>query len=236
MSSLVAQLTGRPDRRPHLREDVPVPAGVPVPNPRGRNRRSVQRRSAAAMMMGMHEAEDQDDSIIPDDAQEIENIAGPSGIRLDDEPMKRDREAREPDSPPETGGDTQDRLLSPRDALVAPDVTPQALEPIDASEVPQGKATEQGNVPRFVKPEQAQVNPMDVLLGRTRAQATEMPPPESVMTAESAQATVNTLLSVGGSGEVLLQQNVPMPSPAQGNASKIMEAFSRYGPVKTRGF
>jgi len=233
MTSLVAQLTGKPDRRP-VREDVPVPAGVPVPQPRGRDRRSVQRRSAAAIMMGMREAEGEDDTIIPDDAQEIQNIAGPSGIRMDDEPMKRDREAREPDGPSDTGQDTEDRLLSPRDALVAPDVTPQALEPIDASEVPQAK--EQPSVPRFVKPGQPEINPMDVLLGRTRQQATEMPPPENVVTAESAQAAVNTLLSVGGSGEALLQQNVPMPPPAPGNASKIMEAFSKYGPGKPRSF
>lgn len=232
MSDLVNQMTGRKS----LREDVPLPSTVPSVNPRSRDRRAVRRRSAAAMMMGMTEGAEDGESIIPDDAEELDNIAGPSGIRLDKEPMNRDRQPEEPDGPPETPSDEEDRLLSPRDALVAPDVTPQALEPIDASEVPQAqKPPEAAQVPRFVKPGE-NVNPMDVLLGRTNQQVQQMPPPENVMTAEAAQAQVNTLLSTGAAGEALLQHQKPMPDPTPGNASKIMEAFSRYGPAKRRLF
>jgi hypothetical protein len=236
MNSIVAQMTGRKD----IREDgVPVPVGMPrSPNPRARNRRSVQRRTAATLM-GLREADkDEDDeedeeSIIPDDAEEIKNIAGVSGIRLDDKPLKKDREPEEPDSPTDSPDGEEDHLLSPRDALVAPDVTPQALEPLDASEVPQGR--EQPQVPRFMPSRNQEVNPMDVLLGRTSTRpARPEQPVENVVTVEAAQAAVNSLLNAEGvSGEALLRPKTPMPDPQPGNASKIMEAFDKYGPPKS---
>lgn len=225
-----------------------MPVGVPPSTTaRGRDRRSVQRRTAAAAMLGLGEAADDDESIIPDDAEEVQNIAGPSGIKADDAKLKKDREAPEPDYPSEVSsayGDDEDRLLSPRDALVAPDVTPQAMEPIDASEVPAAKGQyQQGEVPRFIpaQPSTAgQINPMDVLLGRSQppAQARrEELPQEHVVTAESAQSMVNTVLSVNGlGGNAILQQGQPMPDPKPGNANKIMETFSKYGPVKTWNF
>ena len=237
MNNLVAQMMGRKI----VREDVPVPVGVPRSVSR-RDRRSVQRRTAAAMM-GMAEAEDEDDSIIPADAEEIQNIAGPSGIRVDDRLVKADQEPDEPDSPSEIAGSNagEDELLTPRDALVAPDVTPQAMEPIDASEVPKGREPEaHGQVPKFVPSAtpSSNTNPMDVFLGRTSTRPSKPEPqPDNVITAESAQASVNAMLSVGGaSGNALLAQGSPMPEPKAGDASKIMEAFSKYGPKPTWNF
>lgn len=239
MNPLIAQLTGK--ARP-VREDVPVVPGAPrSKSARERDRSNRVHRRTAAAMLGLGEAADDDDeSIIPDDAQEVQNITGPSGIRLDDEPSKKDQEPEEPDHPSAVPGSEEDQLLSPRDALVAPDVTPQALEPIDASEVP---AAPQQGVPKFVPanqvpPPRPEINPMDVLLGRTSTRpARPEAPPENVVTAESAQATVNTLLNVGGvSGDSLLKQNAPMPDPTPGNASKIMEAFEKYGPTKSWNF
>ena len=236
MNSLVAQLTGRSS----VRENAPDVVPIAVPRSRsGRERNALHRRTAAAML-GLGEAEGGDESIIPDDAEEIQSIAGPSGIRLDDKGLKKYREAPEPDHPTEIPGSEEDSLLSPRDALVAPDVTPQALEPIDASEVPhaRGNQSPEGDVPRFVRASaQNDVNPMDVLLGRpnTRPGRPELEP-ERVVTAESAQATVNTVLSGGVSGEALLRSEVPMPPPQPGDASKIMEAFARYGPKPNRSF
>ena len=234
MNNLVAQMMGRRV----VREDVPVPVGVPR-SKSGRERNALHRRTAAALL-GLGEADDED-SIIPDDAEEIQNIAGPSGIRVDDKAVKKDQEAPEPDHPSEIPGSGEDSLLSPRDALVAPDVTPQAMEPIDASEVPHAKGQPQppeGQVPRFTRAPQNDVNPMDVLLGRTSTRpARPEPEPEHVVTAESAQATVNTILNVGGvSGEALLRNSAPMPDPQPGDASKIMEAFARYGPKPNRSF
>ena len=234
MNNLVAQMMGRKV----VREDVPVPVGVPR-SKSGRERNALHRRTAAALL-GLGEAED-DESIIPADAEEVQNVAGPSGIRVDDKAVKKDQEAPEPDHPSEVPGSGEDSLLSPRDALVAPDVTPQAMEPIDASEVPHAKGQDrppEGQVPRFTRAPQNDVNPMDVLLGRTSTRPSRPEPePENVVTAESAQAQVNTLLNVGGvSGDALLRNNAPMPDPKPGDASKIMEAFSRYGPKPTNRF
>jgi hypothetical protein len=234
MNNLVAQMMGRKA----VREDVPVPVGVPRARS-GRDRNALYRRTSAALL-GLGEADDDDESIIPADAEDVQNITGPSGIRMDDKAAKKDKEAPEADHPSEVPGSGEDSLLTPRDALVAPDVTPQAMEPIDASEVPHAKGSQppEGQVPRFTRAPQSDVNPMDVLLGRTSTRpARPEPEPENVVTAESAQATVNTLLSVGGvSGEALLRNTGPMPEPKQGDASKIMEAFSKYGPKPNRSF
>ena len=225
-------MTGRP-----VQEDDSVPVPATAQQPSRRNRRVVQRRTAAAMM-GMAETQE-DDAIIPDDAEEIENIMGSSGVRLDKEPEEIDQQADEPDHPSATSG--TEPLLSPKDALVAPDVTPQALEPIDPSEVPAPKHAPQAHSPpRFVPPNR-EVNPMDVLLGRRSPQAgpqaPAQPEADNVVTAESAQAAVNASLNVGGmNGEALLRPREPMPDPTPGNASKIMEAFSKYGPKPTWNF
>lgn len=251
MNSLVAQMMGR---KPVQEDDaVPLPGIRQADstrdrdrirarhNVRKRNMRSdghgPQRRMAAAIM-GMAEAEDDDESIIPDDADEMENVTGPSGMKVDREREEQDQEADEPDHPSEVLSATEP-LLTPKDALVAPDVTPQALEPIDPSEVPASKhqpAPETHAPPRFVPPQT--VNPMDVLLGRrTPAAGAPAQPPEQVVTAEAAQATVNTVLNVGGvSGEGLLRAKQPMPDPTPGRADKIMEAFSKYGPKPTWTF
>ena len=238
MNPLIAQMTGKS----RIREDVPLVPGAPrSKSARERTRPNLHRRTAAAML-GLGEAEREDaESIIPDDAEEVQNITGPSGIRLDDEPSKKDQEPDEPDTPSAVPGSEEDQLLSPRDALVAPDVTPQSLEPIDASEVPAAKGV---NVPKFVPsqpqapPPPNQVDPMDVLLGRTSNRpARPEAPPENVVTAESAQATVNTLLNAaGGGGQALLKPKQPMPDPASGDGSKIMEAFDKYGPARTWNF
>ena len=228
MNPIVARLTGQ---RLHEDDSVPVPLAA-ARSPRTRRSRDVQRRSvAAAMILGLGEDED-DPSIIPDDAEEIENIAGPSGIRLDKKKSDQDQQPAEPDFPAEIDAE-EETLLTPRDALVAPDVTPQALEPIDASEVPPAPEP-----PRTVQPEvQAQVNPMDVLLGRTSRpndQARQMPP-EQIAT-ESVQAAVNTLLNPIGSGEALLRAKQPMPDHKPNDGTKIMEAFEKYGPARSWKF
>ena len=235
MNATVARMMGRP-----LEEDdvVPLPAGIKSPEARGRSRLSRARRihrTTAAMMMGLGEAEheEDEDSIIPDDAEPIDNVAGISGIKLDKEKFDQDREPDEP-SHPVTPDEDAELLMTPKDALVAPDVTPQAFEPIDPSEVPAPKETAQAKVEPVAVPkrEQPQVNPMDVLLGRVSpgARPAQGLPEEPIVTAEAAQATVNTVLGASGGGEGLLKRGQPMPDPEPGKAGKIMEAFSKYGP------
>lgn len=187
-------------------------------------------------MLGLGEAED-DESIIPSDAEPVEGINAPSGIKLDQDKFDDDRTADEPSHPMTPDEDSSEELLTPRDALVAPDVTPEAMEPIDPSEVPAPKGVPQP-VPQPAPPSIARqdVNPMDVLLGRTSSasKANQALPEEPIVTAESAQATVNTVLGIhGGSGDGLLKQGQSMPDPTPAQSGKIMETFYKYGPKRT---
>ena len=225
-------MTGRP-----VQEDdaLPVPAAMRPRDPL-RKRGRLQRRVAAAMM-GVREAEDEDEdeAIIPGDAEPIDTVTGPSGIKMDKEKMDRDREPDEPDSPVTPAEDAEE-LMTPRDALVAPDVTPDAFEPIDPSEVPRPKAQARPG-PKTVPGQE--IDPMDVLLGRRTPTGTPPPPREednAPVTAESAQSTVNAVLGVGISGEAALRRGQPMPDPEPAQPTKIMEAFYKYGPKRTTGF
>ncbi len=232
-SPLVARLTGKPV----VEEDaaVPVPAAV---RRQPSKRERLQRRMAAAMM-GVREAEDDnEEAIIPDDAEPIDTITGPSGIKMDREKMDRDREPKEPDHPVAPAEDAEE-LMTPRDALVAPDVTPDAFEPIDPSEVPPPKGQARpAPRPAPVTTNEPQVDPMDVLLGRATPRGT--PPPKTEddipVTAESAQAAVNAALGVGMSGEAVLRRGEPMPDPTPAQPGKIMETFYKYGPKRTSSF
>lgn len=237
-SSLVAAMTGKPVKQVREDEAVPIPAGVRPQVPL-RRRERLQKRVAAAMM-GIREAEDDnEEAIIPGDAEPIDSITGPSGIKMDKEKMDRDRQPKEPDAPitPDEG---TEELMTPRDALVAPDVTPDAFEPIDPSEVPAPK-----NPPPRVElkrpvttNEPPKVDPMDVLLGRVTPKGT--PGPESQedipVTVESAQSRVNAALGVGMTGEAALRRGEPMPEPKAAQPAKIMEAFFKYGPKRTSSF
>ncbi len=236
MNPLVARLTGKPVAT-RIKEDdsVPVPAGFRQQEPaRGRSRLNRHRRVAAAMM-GLGEANDPDeDSIIPDDAEPIDGLAGPSGIKLDQTKVDKDQEAEEPDHPV-TPEDGTEELMTPRDALVAPDVTPEAFEPIDPGDVPAPKQAAAPAPAPAPKPapvnNQPDINPMDVLLGRVSPTASHtVEEPERVVTAEAAQATVNSVLGVHGSGESILRQGQPMPDPVPAKTGKIMETFYKYGP------
>ena len=220
MNSIVASMLGR-----QVQEDVPVPVGVRR-QPSTRERQRVQRRTAAAIM-GMAEG---DDSIIPDDAEETDQVAGPAGFKIDTGASEREQEPTAPMTPDGEGGDSPE-LIQPKAALVAPDVTPHTLEPIDPSEVPAPKKPEASvNAPPAPPEAQGQaVNPLDVLLGRKTNQAA--PPPENVVTAESAQATVNTILKTGVPSDVL-QRGKEMPPPTPADPSKIMEAFSKFSHAR----
>lgn len=230
MNALVAQMMGTA-----IREDdsVPVPAARQQTPSRRRTRSEVRRGTAAAMMGMAEEQNDGEESIIPSDAEEIDGVNGPSGIKLDQKMIDRDKDAEEPDHPITPDQDAE-QLMTPRDALVAPDVTPQAFEPIDPSDVPAPKSVPQPKpAPAPVVNNQPEINPMDVLLGRVNprpGQSQIVPPPEQVVTAESAQATVNTVLGVNGGSGDLLKQSVPMPDPTPSQPGKIMETFFKYGP------
>ncbi len=216
MNSIVAQMLGEDD-------SVPVPATKRSERKRERDPRAVQRRTIAAMM-GVREAIDNeeradDDSIFPNDAEEIKGFAGPTGLKLNGDLNDKDREPEEPSEP--IYGGQNEPLMSPTVALVAPDVTPQALEPIDPAQVPKP--------PPSMQPQQPATDPLDVLLGRKTGEPQSMPPIAPV-TVESAQAVVNASLGIETGGG--LNPGSPMPEHRPGESKKIMEAFYRFGAVR----
>lgn len=225
-------MTGR-----RVQEDVPVPVGARRPElPRRSKRRDVQRRTAAAIM-GMGEAQDPEDeeAIIPGDADEVDNYGGPAGYKTDREKVQADQEPENPLTPDSSGTeDETGELISPNAALVAPDVTPHTLEPIDPSQVPAPKPAPAAPSPAPAQAARQEINPMDVLLGR-KSGSQAMPPEMTAppVTAESAQATINATLGVGGPGD-LLGQGKEMPPPAPGDAKKVMEAFYKFAPGNAR--
>lgn len=154
------------------------------------------------------EATEQRDGVIPANAEELEDgRSDPSGLRLKEPKFKK----ANPDSPK----DDKEALMSPRAALVAPDVTPNSMTEIDPSEVPGGegetfKAPDvtieppaTGPVPADIGapvPEPGQdkfTTAMDTLLGKSRKPAASeagrtapaAPPPPPTM--ESGQHPIS---------------------------------------------
>ncbi len=218
MNPLIRQMLGR-----QVQEDVPVPVAVRrSPLLRNRDRRGVQRRTAAAMM-GVSEAET---PIIPDDAEEMEMYGGSSGIQLDSPALDDENQPETPEAPDTAAEEDETGLIQPRAALVAPDVTPKTLEPIDPSEVPAPSkpATTASGAPKVSDDGKGASDALNVLLGRTPGWS--QLPPENIVTAEASQASVNASL---GLKQDFLGQGKEMPPPVPGNPSKVMEAFYRFG-------
>jgi hypothetical protein len=222
MNPLVAQMMGRTVAESD--EVVPVPSAMP---PRASRRRRDRRLSTAAEMLGLRAdgtlREADEESLIPDDAEPLDIVSAPSGIKLDQKLIDRDKQPPQPASAigyPEE----EEELLTPKDALVAPDVTPHAYVEIDPSEVPPPKEPPKTSMPDVAG------DAMSVLLGRKSGPEHPLPE-EPIETAESVQATVNSLLKVPSeAADALLRQGQAMPHHVPGQAKKIMEAFYKYGP------
>jgi hypothetical protein len=220
-----------------------------------------RRRTIAGVIGATMEAADEDEyeetteengGVIPANAEEVKDgRSDPSGLRLKEPKFKK----ADPDSPK----DDREALMSPKAALVAPDVTPDSMTEIDPSEVPGGeaetfKATDatatpppQGPVPPDIgAPMPAEpgqdtfTTAMDTLLGKTRkpathgsAQATPPPMPtqesKQPISAEAATAMFSAPVE-GVPGDVLLGQNKPMPEPKVGDGTRVFESYRRFIP------
>ena len=245
MNDLVSRMIGG------VTEDVPVPcAAVTTKSMRSRLNKMRRRRDPD----GIESDDDDDNDTVrrvlgeseDDDDQEMDGIFPTSAEDLDTHntalqtPLRPIKDVvQEPSHP--TG--EKEKLLTPYSALTAPDVTPNSMEPIDPSKVPgmePGAAFKAQDLDIEGTPPSAEaspvVNAMDVLLGRRRGQAQSAAPEEKgevpgeaapIMTAEAAERMVNGMGN-GVSGEAVLQQGVPMPTPPPpSTGGNIMEAFRR---------
>lgn len=229
-----------------VREDVPIPcAAKTTTSYRDRLTRLRKRRDPEGIedsdeeavtvrrVMGIREQQQEQpmDGIFPEDAEDLDD---PSGSTLTT-PLRSIKDVvQEPSHP--TG--EKEKLLTPYAALTAPDVTPQAMEPIDPSNVPGMEPADSFNstdlsaegVAPNAEPSPVMPNAMDVLLGRKRDQAASAEPtpqgtpPPPVMTEEAASRMFNST----GDTTASLNQGVPMPIPEPTDGRQVMEAFRRF--------
>jgi hypothetical protein len=202
---------------------------------------SVRRMVGEASEDSAEEQDSRDEEVIPKDAEPVDPTEMTVG-----KPLREPKEiVQEPSHP--TGD--KEKYQTPYAALTAPDVTPQATQPIDPSRVPGAAGPERFRASDLERAEPSEpaggedmaVRAMDVLLGRNRAskpasqpgefeaagavateeQAAAMMGVSSIM--EDAQAKAANLLVAAkdGGGEM------PPPAPA-GDGHAIYSAFRRF--------
>jgi hypothetical protein len=192
-------------------------------------------------MTGMTEAESTSDteSLFPEDAKESDGLDRLNpGIHVKKPQFKQD----DPDSPK----DEEEQLLSPRAALVAPDVTPNSMTEIDPSDVPGPKgstfkaadaatpAPADASAPAApdngIGDQDRFTNTMDTLLGRDRTQPTQPPTAMRPPTVESRGISPEAAAAMFNSptGDALLAHGKPMAEPVVSDGKTIFEAARRF--------
>lgn len=159
-----------------LSEDDVVPVIANVPRETYRNRMvkkrqiededdSVARMVGEAKDEGEKESNKEHEKVIPDDAEDVDTTEIVVG-----KPLKQPKEiVQEPSHP---SGD-KEKYLTPYSALTAPDVTPEATQPIDPNQVPGRPGPEKFTAADLERAQPVQggevaAKAMDVLLGRNR--------------------------------------------------------------------
>lgn len=234
MNPLLSRVLGGSTDAPEpVHEDVPVPCAA-VPRSRFRDR---LRRRKEDVRRVVGEAQTPDEGLIPDDAEEFEGGGQP--FERSSKPVKDVvMEPRDPYA-------DKEKLMTPSAALVAPDVTPQATQPLDPSAVPGGGQGERfrtsdaerepsgGTAPNQPLPKRA----MDVLLGRPVGPSQEASP-DAVVTAESAYRMMGVQSpneqfqaeeSGGGlTGQAVLKEGQAMPDHQHSDGRTVLNVFRRF--------
>jgi len=205
---------------------------------------SVRRMVGEASEDSAEEQDKRDEEVIPKDAEPVDPTEMTVG-----KPLREPKEiVQEPSHP--TG--EKEKYQTPYAALTAPDVTPQATQPIDPSQVPGAAGPERFRAADLEKAAQSGEQPsggedmavraMDVLLGRNRASKPATQPGEfeaagavateeqaaammgvSNLITEDAQAKAASLLVAAKDGG----SEMPPPAPA-GDGRAIYSAFRRF--------
>lgn len=247
MSDLDRVLGRKPIQEVTTASAVPVVATVPAfrqtrrPVKKDDDENRKRHARLVSGVLGMTEAETSDnDSLFPEDAEETDGSERPtSGIRL----KKPEFSQRNPDSPK----DEQEQLLSPRAALVAPDVTPDSMTEIDPSDVPGPKGTSfkvgdtateaPATAPAALDTvlgggQDKFTSTMDTLLGHDRRQQPMQRPPSpaspATMETQAISPEAAAAMFIAPSGEAILAQGKPMADPVVGDGKTIFEAARRF--------
>jgi len=232
MNSIVNRVTGG---KKSVREDVPVPCAIV---PRAAQRSRMDRLRARRDPEGVEDGDVDESSlmsrvlgeasgeIIPADAEELD--AGNATITTKLRNIKD--VVQEPAHP--TG--EKEKYLTPYAALTAPDATPDAMKPLDPSDVPgstEGKEFKTSDLQQQPSGEQftsqPTVNAMDVLLGRNRSPgAAAAKPGDDLSTPVMTEAAAARVFQMPSSPEELASQ--PMPEHKAGNGAEILNTFRRF--------
>lgn len=236
-----------------LSEDDVVPVIANVPRETYRNRMVKKRQiededDSVARMVGEAVEDDEKKSskdhekIIPDNAEDVDTTEIVVG-----KPLKAPKEiVQEPSHP---SGD-KEKYLTPYSALTAPDVTPQATQPIDPNQVPGRPGPEKFTAADLERAQPVQggevaAKAMDVLLGRNRSKPTPEEGEGEREMFDRAGATVTEEQAAAMMGVSPVQENaaakaasmmvaakdggngMPDPQPIS-DGSKIYSAFRRF--------
>lgn len=243
MSPLLSKVMGLPpgadervvyDVQEPVTEDVPVPCAA-MPRKSFRDRLEQSRRKDRGVMQRVmgESAQGTNDPIIPKDADEIEVTGQP--IKKGIKPVKDTvLEPRDPYG-------EKEKMMTPQAALVAPDVTPDADQPLDPATVPGTRSTsfrttDAENEPDREQPDSGTVSKkaMDALLGRSKP-----PTPMEPDAVETTEAAAYGMLGVKSpaaqhldesapSGEAVLKEGAPMPEHVHTNGQSVYRTFRKF--------
>ena len=230
----------------------PVMAGTPaMVNPATAAKRKVptdpkKRKDMRSRMAQRLIGEDSRDGyVIPDDAKEVDSL------EVTGDGLTTVKTPTLPGEKPKNPYSGEEPLILPAASLVAPDVTPEALYPLDASQIPggdAGKAPSAAPVAQPVTPPAfgapapstapaASSPALDVVLGKTaQPGAAPAAPLESLMSRLPGVPSPAALAASEGAvpqGEALLGQGQTMPEHKH-SAGSAWKAFCKLAPVPVK--
>lgn len=243
MSALAKMLCGLTEMTT-VGDVAPVECGAPVlANPATAAKRKMpadkKKKDMRGRMASRLIGEDSRDGfVIPDNAKEVDTLEvngdGLSTIKTPVIPGEKPKNPYSGDEP----------LILPAASLVAPDVTPEALYPLDPSQLPgadAGKSPESTPMqPAATPPPSPGAAPLpsspagspaiDVVLGKTTGGEPSLESILARMPGIPSPASVAALESNAPSGEAALAKGAPMPEH-KGSADGAWKAFLKLSPI-----
>lgn len=181
-----------------------------------------------------------DGYVIPDNAKEVDSL------EVTGDGLTTIKTPNLPGEKPKNPYSGEEPLILPAASLVAPDVTPEALYPLDPSQIPgadAGKTPEAAPVAQPATPPMVQgaapapqsgSPALDVLMGKAQPGATPATPPlESLLSQLPGVPSPAAVAVAEGSGEVSAGQGQPMPEH-KGTSGGAWKAFLKLAPIPQR--
>lgn len=215
--SVLPVMTGRTRPASMLRREAPED------KEESKLKKKARQSSVVASIIGM--AENEEESIIPDNAKQVDAFASPNIPGMGEVPSL---DGKNPAEPSFTVDDEE--LIQPSAALVAPDITPKVFELIDPSQVPvPPRPSGQPPGPPTVTPmPTGAAGALDTILGRQHPNpAPNAPPPVAV---ESFLHSINPGDIKSRVAEKLIpgQSGGFMPEHKEGDGQSVYNAFRTF--------